>query len=120
MLKGGRDYSMRSYASRDWVALKDKRAVEPVVALIAEGVETYQAVEVLAKIGSEAEDAALTLLKEKHLDTRRQGCNILGRIGTKKSLEPLRELMLDTDYSLSSSAAEAVRSIQTRLQLSSQ
>jgi hypothetical protein len=117
LLKGGRDYSMRSYALKGLGRLKDKRAVEPLVALIAEGYEAYQVVDVLTKIGPDAEVASLSLLKEKHIDTRRQGCNILGRIGTKKSLEPLRELMLDTDYSLSSSAAEAVRSIQARLQL---
>lgn len=95
--------------------LKDKRAAEPLAALIASGSsDAYQAVEALSKIGSDAEDAVLPLLQEKHNETKRQACKVLKDIGTKKSLEPLRELMLSTDRSLSDSAGEAVRAIMAR------
>ena len=90
-------------------------AAEPLAALIASGSsDAYQAVEALSKIGSDAEDAVLPLLQEKHNETKRQACKVLKDIGTKKSLEPLRELMLSTDRSLSDSAGEAVRAIMAR------
>jgi HEAT repeats len=95
--------------------LKDPRAAEPLAALIASGgSEAHLAVEALGKLGPEAEDAVLPLLKEKHNETRRQACNVLKQIGTKKSLEQLRELMLSTDRMLNEAAAEAVRTIMAR------
>jgi len=109
------DHSARYSALRGLGRLKDKQAAEPLVAMIAAGgSDGYQAVEALNKIGADAEDAALTLLKERHNETKRQGCRILGTIGTKKSLDPLRELMLEPDYSLSSAASEAVKAIMAR------
>ena len=73
-----------------------------------------EASEALGKIGPDAEDAVLPLLKEKHYETRRQACNVLKQIGTKKSVEALRELMLSPEQSVNSSAAEAVRAIMAR------
>lgn len=95
--------------------LKDKRAAEPLAALIASGgSDGHQAVEALSKIGPDAEDAVLPLLKERHNETKRQACKILKDIGTKQSLEPLRELMLSPDRMLSEAASEAVRAIMAR------
>lgn len=108
------DYSARNTALQGLGRIKDPRAAEPLVDLIATGQDTYTTVEALKKIGPTAEDAVLTLLKEKHLETQRHGCNILRQIGTKKSLDPLRELMLSTDASLASAAGEAVRAIMAR------
>lgn len=95
--------------------LKDKRAAEPLAAVIASGrSEAGLAAEALIKIGPDAEDAVLALLKEKHRDTRRQACNILKQIGTAKSLEPLQELAFDPDRTVSEAAAEAGRAIRAR------
>jgi hypothetical protein len=95
--------------------LKDKRAAEPLARLIATGgSDVYIAVEALGKIGPDAEDDVLMLLKEKHNDTRRSACGVLRKIGTKKSVEPLRELMLSTDRMLSDAATEAARAIMAR------
>lgn len=94
--------------------LKDPRAAEPLANVIARGWDSYQAAEALAKLGPEAEDATLELLKEKHVETLRAACNILKQIGTAKSIEPIKALMLDPDQSLSSNAGEAYRAIQGR------
>ena len=95
--------------------LKDKRAAEPLAAMISSGgSDAYQAVEALSKIGADAEEAMLPLLQEKHNETKRQACKVLKDVGTKKSLEPLRELMLSTDRTLSEAAGEAVRAIMAR------
>ncbi|HLP75301.1 MAG TPA: HEAT repeat domain-containing protein [Candidatus Paceibacterota bacterium] len=108
------DSMSRSTVIRGLGRLKDPRAIEPLAEVIARGSDGYVAAEVMGKLGPEAEDTVLTLLKQKHLETLRSACNILKQIGTKKSIEPLRELMLDPDQSLNSAASEAVRAIQAR------
>ena len=109
------DSSMRSSAIRGLGRLKDARAAEPLVALVARGdSDSYQIVEALARLGPDVEDTVLPLLGEKNVETRRRACEVLKRVGTQKSLAPLRELMLDPDMSLNSAAAEAVREITGR------
>jgi HEAT repeat protein len=81
--------------------------------------EAHQAASALREIGPEAEAAVLRLLKEKHLETKREACNILRQIGTRKSIDPLREAMLAPDQMLSQAATEAVRAIQSRAGLES-
>jgi hypothetical protein len=114
LLKSG-DTSTRWAAIRGLGRLKDNRAAEPLAAMIATGnSDQHQAVEALGKLGPAAEDAVLPLLKEKHIETRRYACNALKQIGTNKSLEALRELVLHPDQSLSSAASEAARAIVAR------
>lgn len=108
------DFSCRNAAVRGLGRLKEKSAAEAMADLLASGSDTYQVAEALTKIGPDAEDAVLPLLKEKNIETRRQACRILKQIGTKKSIEPLRDLMLSTDRSLGESAGEAVRGIMAR------
>jgi FOG: HEAT repeat len=95
--------------------LKDPQAAQPIADLIARGADHYQAAEALAKLGPEAEQQALELLQQKHLQTLRSACTVLKTVGTEKSLEPLKALMIDPDQSLSSAASEAYRTIQARL-----
>lgn len=114
LLKDG-DSSVRQSAMRGLGRLKDKRAAEPLVEIVAGGdMEAHQAVTALSAMGPEVENTVLRLLKEKHIETRRQACNILRQVGTRKSIEPLKEAMVDPDQMLSQAAAEAVRAIQSR------
>jgi hypothetical protein len=92
----------------------DQRAVEPLANAIARGQDSYLAAEALSKLGPPAEAAALPLLKLRNVETLRYSCNVLKETGTAKSLEPLRELLLDPDPSVNSAAAEAIRMIQLR------
>ncbi len=109
------DFGSKYAAIRGLGRLKDKRAIETLVVMVASGgSDNYQATEALGKFGPEAEDAVLTLLKEKHNESRRSACTILKQIGTSKSIEPLREAMLDPNQMVSQAAAEAVRSIKAR------
>lgn len=108
------DSSYRYAAIRGLTRLKEKSAAEPMATMLATGSDYYQVADALAKIGPDAEDAVLPLLQEKHSETRRQACGILKQIGTKKSLEPLRELMLSRERTVNEAAAEAVRVIMAR------
>lgn len=95
--------------------LRDPRAIEPFVEIIARGDnERYATVEALKQFGPEAEAAVLGLFHEKNLETRRAACQILGRAGTSKSLETLRAAMLDPDRQLRDTASQAVGEILDR------
>lgn len=117
------DAGMRATLAKGLGRLKDPRAIEPLVNLVAvgQGDQPYYrppresaAAEALVRIGGTAEPALLALLKEKNIETRCQACNILKQIGTKKSLGPLKDLTLNPSKELSEAAAEACRSIQAR------
>lgn len=115
LLKGS-DYSVRQAALKGLARTKDARAAEPLAELVARGQsDSQEAANALTKIGVEAEGAVLELLKEKNVETRRRACQILGQIGTAKSIEPLKQTMLDPESTLNQAASEAVRYIQIRL-----
>jgi HEAT repeat protein len=95
--------------------LKDNRAIEPLADLIARGGFDSQSVaEVLVSFGPAAEDAALQLLKERNLETRRYACDILRQVGGARSLEPLKAQMLEHDQNLNQAATNAARAVQDR------
>jgi hypothetical protein len=117
------DANVRAAIVKGLGRLKDPRAIEPLVNLLAAGQADQPfyrpnresaAADALVRIGSPAEPAVLTLLKEKNVETRCQACNVLKQIGTRKSLAPLKELTLNPSKELSEAAAEACRSIQAR------
>jgi hypothetical protein len=117
------DAGMRATIAKGLGRVKDPRAIEPLVNLVAtgQGDQTYYrpnresaAAEALVRIGATAEPAVLALLKEKNVETRCQACNILKQIGTKKSLGLLKDLTLNPSKELSEAAAEACRAIQGR------
>jgi hypothetical protein len=95
--------------------LKDPRAIGPLADSIARGnFDSDYIVQVLRGFGPAAELAALSLFKERHTQTRRQACVLLGEVGTRKSAESLREMMLDPDEQIAQTAAQALRAIQQR------
>jgi hypothetical protein len=102
--------------------LKDPRAAEPLAELLASGhtdqsfyrPRENQITEALARLGPSAETAVLSVLGQKSVETRLQACVVLKQIGTKKSLQALKDLTLYPNKELSEAAAEACRSIQAR------
>jgi hypothetical protein len=117
------DTGVRAAIAKGLGRIKDPRAIEPLVNLLAIGQSDpfysrpsreSAAADALVHIGSAAEPAVLALLKEKNIETRIQACTVLKQIGTKKSLGPLKDLTLNPSKELSEAAAEACRSIQSR------
>ena len=117
------DAATRAAIAKGLGRLKDPRAIEPLVNLLAAGqsdqfhyrpARDSAASEALVVFGASAEPAVLAMLKEKNIETRYQACNVLKQIGTKKSLGPLKDLTLNPSKELSEAAAEACRSIQAR------
>lgn len=108
------DPSLRAEAIQALGRLKEKRAVEPLVEMVGQGAGEFGAVEALKQIGAPAEPAVLTLLRERHQETRRRACEILQQIGTQRSLEPLRALRLSSDEMLGNAARQAAQEIEAR------
>ncbi len=109
------DLAVRQAALPGFGRLKDKRAIEPLVQIVATGgSDASEAANTLSAFGPQAESTVLRMLKEKHAQTRRYSCEILRRIGTRKSIDGLMQLILDSDPTVSQAATEAVRAIQSR------
>jgi hypothetical protein len=108
------DHSLRMEAVKSLGRLREKQAAEPLANMVAQGNMDFGAAEALKQIGSPAEDAVLSLLQEKHYETLRRACEILNRIGTQRSIEPLRALLMSADDSLANAARSAIQEIQSR------
>src|SRR5947199_403484 len=85
---------------------------------VAGGVgERKDVVEALILIGPEAEDEVLPYLGSKNKDAVKHAVEILGRAGTRKSLEPLNKTMKDfekKDKDVVAGAKSAVAKIEER------
>jgi hypothetical protein len=126
LIKGLRepDATIRTTVTRGLARLKDQRAADALADLLASGQSEYPysrfsrgndaTLDALVQIGPAAEPAILPLLKEKNIDTLAQACAVLKQIGSRKSLDILKELTLYPNKELSEAAAEACRSIQAR------
>jgi HEAT repeats len=110
------DWSVRQPALKALGRLKDERAIQPLVDLLARNGNSYgqDTTSALINFGPAAEKAVLGLLNERSADTLRQACNVLQQIGTGDSLEPLQKLVGDSDQQVSQAAVDAVRAIKQR------
>jgi hypothetical protein len=123
-LKEAEETNTRMALAKGLGRLQEPRAAEPLAEMLAAGQSDQGSffrretpvTEALIKIGPPAEGAVLAVLKEKHTDTRILACNVLKQIGSKKSLATLKELTGNPVKELSEAAAEAVRSIQGRVE----
>jgi HEAT repeat protein len=90
----------------------DPRAILPMVRLLAEansGVE-----EALVRMGPAAELGILDLLGELDEAAGVRACQVLGRIGSDRSLPALKQLAGKNNTALSSAATEAIQAIARR------
>jgi HEAT repeat protein len=95
--------------------LKDPRAIDTLADVVARGsYEAEFAIQMLKRFGPAAETAGLELLQHRHVQTRRMACLLLGEVGTSRSLDPLREQMLDLDNQIAQTATEALRAVRQR------
>ncbi len=117
------DATTRATVAKGLGRLRDPRAIEPLVNLLASGQSDQPfyrppregaAAEALVRIGTAAEPAVMPLLKEKNIETRCLACGVLKQIGTSRSLGPLKDLTANPNKELSEAAAEACRFIQSR------
>jgi len=92
--------------------LKDARAAEPLAKLVAERKDAYHACKSLKALGAEAEETVLTLVKHAKPDVRRDACDILKLIATRKSIPALEQAASDSDALTARYAKEALKTAQ--------
>jgi len=90
----------------------DPRAIEPMVRLLGQpdsGVD-----EALVRMGAAAELGILALLTELDAAASVRACQVLGRIGSDRSLSPLKQLSRHSNPVVSVAAADAIQAIGRR------
>lgn len=107
--------SVRWAAMNSLGALKDSRAAVPLARRVQDETDSMIAARAIQALGSPAEDAVLPLLKDKNEQVRREACQILQEIGTRKSIDALTPLAADSDAIFSMMARTAVLEIRSRL-----
>ena len=111
------DWSTRQPAIQLLVKFKEPHAIQPLADLLARGgngMNGEQVSSALINFGPAAENAVLTLLDEKNVETQRQACAILQQIGTSESLDALQKLVGDSEQTVSQAAVDAIRAIKQR------
>ncbi len=95
-------------------ALKDSRGVEALAKMVVQRKDQFLAGNALKASGQAAEDAALKLLKENNAEVRREACQILKAVGSKKSLTALESASSDTDSLVALLAKQALEEVRQR------
>ncbi|MEY4916706.1 MAG: hypothetical protein RL616_619 [Verrucomicrobiota bacterium] len=110
------DWSAKQNATKALGRLKDERAIQPLVDLVARGsnMGAQDVTSALNNFGAAAEKSVLTLLNERNAETQRQACGILQQIGTGESLDALQKLVGDSEQQTSQAAVDAIRAIKQR------
>jgi S1-C subfamily serine protease len=92
--------------------VKDERAAEAVAS--AYGGNRIQARQALKQLGPVAEPAVLKLLEDKEWSIRMDACDILGEIGTEKSVPALEKAANDENALVKMRAEDALKKIRAR------
>jgi HEAT repeat protein len=102
---------------KELAKLDDERAIEPVAALFVRDTSLRdEAAACLRKFGSAAEEPVLRLSRPTDFIITRETVKLLGDIGTRKSIDPLRSLRQLTFYRLVEEDVRiAVNKIRLRL-----
>ncbi|MSU26562.1 MAG: hypothetical protein CK546_02830 [Pedosphaera sp.] len=89
--------------------LKDARAAAPLAKLVADRKDAHQVSTSLKALGADAEDAVLKLVTHEKPEVRRDACQILKAIATKKSEAALAKAASDGDSLTAMFAKEALK-----------
>lgn len=89
--------------------LKDARAAAPLAKLVADRKDTHQVTTSLKALGADAEDAVLKLVTHEKPEVRRDACQILKVIATKKSEAALAKASSDGDSLTAMFAKDALK-----------
>ncbi|MDI3484972.1 MAG: hypothetical protein PWQ50_192 [Methanolobus sp.] len=105
----------RSNAARTFGLMSDKRALEPLINLLASDTDCEprgNVAKALGKIGDDkATDALIESLNDTEAFVRRESAKALGKLKNKKAVEPLIMLLKDPVYKVRADAATALKEI---------
>jgi hypothetical protein len=106
---------VRAISIEAMVPFKPTEAIKPVAQQLLDMQTRGAAVKFLKAIGSQAEDPVLAILENsKDPWVRSEACNLLGSIGTKKSLGALEKTVSDENWMVNGAARKAVAAVKAR------
>lgn len=94
--------------------LKDPRGVGPVAARLQNIQSRGDAKEALIAFGPSSEGEIVKLLDNGDVEIRQIACEILGKIGTSRSVPALQQLARGSNFRLQNAAKDALNEIQKR------
>jgi HEAT repeat protein len=101
--------------------LRDDRAIPVLGLLLDHFTDGKEAVKALVAFGAIAEEDVLTHLDDEGFQAKANACKVLAEIGTRRSLEPLRQAQANAQKSMyggwrdvADSAKEAIKAIEKR------
>jgi HEAT repeat protein len=112
----GDNFAARLNAFRILERLKDPRSIVPLAEMLADPMVRHSAAQVLKKMGPAAEDVAIKGLKHPKRDVGMACLEILGEIGTEKSLKEIQPYTRVRDAFVRMAAARAMEAIASRTQ----
>ncbi len=105
---------MQSNAVEVLCQYKPKEAIKPVARMLANGMTRGSAEKFLKAVGPDAEDAVLAQIKTHDDWVRASVCQLLGSIGTKKSIPALEKALLDESWMVNGNARKSLAAVKAR------
>jgi HEAT repeat protein len=112
-LLADRETNVRRAAVEALDKLGDDRAVKPLAALLADKDSNLRSTAREALVKLEAVDVLIEALKQSNPVARIEAARALGRLGDRKAIEPLNNLLqTETDESVKSAVKDALKQLQ--------
>jgi prepilin-type processing-associated H-X9-DG protein len=108
------DDATRQFATDLLVEFKDARVAKPLAALLAANIDTWRTSTSLTALGSLAEPAVIPHLQSEDWGAQCRAAEILGKIGTAKSLPALQALTKGPNFHVKVAAERAIAAIKAR------
>ena len=109
-----RESTVKRAAIEALCRFKPKEAIEPVAQQLSNQMIRNAAAKFLKSIGPDAEDAVLAQLNDNNFMGRATVCDILGVIGTKKSIPVLEQVVLNDTRGAARNARRALIAVKAR------
>ena len=111
---GDKQFGPRMTAIESLGALRDSRGIDALANMVIQRKDQFLAGNALKSGGVAAEDATLKLLKDTNAEVRREACQILKAVGSKKSVAALENASRDTDTLVVLYAKQALEEVRQR------
>ena len=109
-----KQFGPRMTAIESLGTLKDSRGIDALARMVAQRKDHFLAGNALKAGGDAAEEATLKLLKDTNAEVRREACQILKAVGSKKSVAALENASRDTDNLVVLYAKQALEEVRQR------
>ncbi len=111
LIKLLRDWDVRKYAIAALGKIRDERVLDPLMLQLKNDEFKDDAVNALVELGEPALSRLITALKDKDENVRKQAVLALGRIKHVEAIDPLIDMLADSDWFTRLTSAAALEAI---------